>query len=658
MIRQKLNSLPPELRKMKKSIIAKTLRVNTRFLAFAMCIIALITCVSVTFAWFGSTFENLNTVIKMGNYSASVNVINSQGENISVKSAKNSDRVNFDNTDYKNSWQSGSVTSYYIKVKNTGDIDLKSYVSLDCAFVSSKDGKAITEANKFFGYQICDITKNIKNDDIASYAKGTALPDSDAVYNCGKAFSENNSELAGEVNSGDTKVFALYICCSNLPNQYVSDNYNFVLSTSVITAQLGATDVTLKTNEDEIASLIETVISNPKSTTTPNSTQASKPSTAVSSTAQTIQQSTTAVTKPTNATETAPNNSDGWVWKYNDSSKKSVTITAYNGTKTDVIIPSVVGKSIVTKLSDNVFAKSKVKSVTVPACIQNIQNNTFVAPLLKTISFQAKTLVLTKTYSSIYTYDSGAIYTADKTTLLRVLPQCCTAEFKIDANTISICDNAFENCTKLNKLYMNDIKSVGTTTFAQSHIKDYYFYSNNVVVVSAKYAFGIPADTKIHVNRNLKAVYKSQFGFMDYNVVNDITKNIYDSYKLTSINGINYAIYDSTIRYNGNVYSSSKQKNIAVVTGAKSFVKGLAVIPEYIVCDKQVYYVIAIDNTAFAGNKNLKALVLPNHEISYSSDCFEGCTNLGAVQFDDVIPYSKSLKEITSLLAISTSNNG
>lgn len=95
-----------------------------------LCIVAMLTCVSVTFAWFGSTFENLNTVITMGEYSADVSVYDESGNIVESMSADNGETVSFDNTQKKSGWSSGDVSAYYIYVDNTGEIDIKTYLLL------------------------------------------------------------------------------------------------------------------------------------------------------------------------------------------------------------------------------------------------------------------------------------------------------------------------------------------------------------------------------------------------------------------------------------------------------------------------------------------------------------------------------------------------
>ena len=82
----------------KKQIITKTLRANSRMASLMLCVIALLTCVSVTFAWFGSTFENLNTVITMGDYTANFSIYDTDCNELTSMTASNGEDVSFDNT--------------------------------------------------------------------------------------------------------------------------------------------------------------------------------------------------------------------------------------------------------------------------------------------------------------------------------------------------------------------------------------------------------------------------------------------------------------------------------------------------------------------------------------------------------------------------------
>ena len=223
----------------KKQIITRALRVNSRAASLLLCIIALLTCVSVTFAWFGSTFENLNTVITMGDYSAEISIYDADANKVESKSASNGESVSFDNTQTMSGWSSGSVYAYYIYAQNTGDIDIKTYLSFDSEFISNA-GSDYSENKKHFAFVVKDITEKCEQaNGFIPFIENNQLPTAEFIHQNGTTFDKASSTLAGTVKSGQSSAYALYYCCYDLPNEFVNSSYNFILNTSVITAQAG-----------------------------------------------------------------------------------------------------------------------------------------------------------------------------------------------------------------------------------------------------------------------------------------------------------------------------------------------------------------------------------------------------------------------------------
>ena len=634
-----MKNLPRNLVLTKKQMITKTFRANTRMASLLLCIIAMLTCVSVTFAWFGSTFENLNTVITMGDYSADVCVYDEDGGIVQSVTANNGETVSFDNTQTKSGWASGDVSAYYIYIDNTGEIDIKTYFAFISQFMSA-NGEEI-EANKAsFSYLVKDVTKDAENaNGVTNLIKEHKIPNADIIRKNGKNFAEEESVLAGRIESGKSAVYALYFCCYDLANEYVSNEYSFEFNTKIITSQAGAPETTIIGN-DEISELGNTLGTVPGTETT-------EPSTAVQSTTVPV---TTAPAATEKADNTQSSEKNEWVWKFNDSNKKTATILEYNGADSSVTIPSLADGAVVTTLGDNLFKNSKVKNVTVPGCVTSFESNTFTSDTLKTVKFQSRTTVSDKIYESPFASDSKAIYTADKSALVRFLPQNTDKEFIVPENVRAIYDNAFSGCTNLEILSVKNVNYVSELTFNGSNIKEFRLYNEEAVIAVGTNVFGNTKDVTIRTLTSMKNAYKDSSSVKGYKIKNDLKTDVYRKYPTTECNGLKYVILENNSEYKGVTYTLSGCKKFAVVTGYKSISDdGVTEIPDTIICDGKVYNVAGIADGAFKNCKKLKTVVLPDNDIYFTTKAFEGCDNLGIIQNNEVVPFVSKIEETSAL---------
>lgn len=601
-----------------------------------MCIVALLTCVSVTFAWFGSTFENLNTSITMGNYSAKISVYDTNGSIIENKTAQNGESVSFENTNKKNGWACGNTSAYYIYADNTGEIDIKTYLSFVSSF-SSSDGTEYNENKKHFAFYVKDITNDVeKANGLSTYIKSAKLPTAEEVRKNGSSFADKESVFAGSVDSKKNAVYAFWFCCYDLPDKFVSSEYTFNFSTKITTTQAEAPQTESLESGTALAEF-PTTLSNIESTTSV------QPTTSV--VAKTEATQSTSGSQKTDNTHTSSQNE--WVWKFNDTSKKTASIIAYNGSALEVVIPSIADGAVVTSLGDNLFKNSSATKVTVPACVKYFKVNTFTCDSLKNLVFQKKTSVEGKEYTSKYISDSKAVYTADKTALVRCLPQKCGKEIVVPVEVKAIYDNAFSGCSS-EIISIKNVNSFGADTFSGSKIKEFKLYNDETVVSYGENVFG--SNSTVHVLSGMKAAYKGSVVFNNCKVKYDLDSDIYENYPRTEINGLEYVLLKNNDEYNGVKYSFNGYSEFVVITNCKNVPKnGAVIIPDTIICDNKVYNVAAIADGAFKNCNELETLVLPSHKVAYTSKAFEGCNKLGIIQYNDILPFGSEVKETAAL---------
>lgn len=624
---------------MKREAITKALRSNSRRVSIFLCVVALLTCVSVTFAWFGSTFENLNTVITMGDFSSNITVYDADGAVVESKSASNGEEVGFDSTKQISGWSSGDVSAYYVAVQNTGEIDIKSYFSFKTAFVS-QDGTSYDGNRKHFCYQIKNITQDcLKYDGVENYINDNSLLSADEIHENGKSFADSSSSVAGRVNSGEQEVYALYFCCYDLPDKFVDSDYSFVLNTSIITTQAGMPEAEVATQPQTDSGLDVSE----DATDSSYSYDETQPQTTIEATTQTEAEST-------QGTTANPLSNSDWTWKYNDDDEETVILTEYKGDAEVLVIPSLADGALVTELADNLFANSNVEELTVPASVTSFKLNTFTCETLKKLTIQSRTLISDEVYESPFISANGAIYTSDAASLIRVLPQCAEEEFVVPATVRAIYDNAFSGCSELETLSVKNVTSFNANTLGGASITDINLYNTEPVNATGYKVFGNTDEVTIHIPENMKGAYEASSATAEYEVEADLTSDIYQNYPETELNGIKYMILKSGDEYNGTKYSPAEYSEFVIVTGYTQIPdNGVVNIPDVIVCDSKIYNVAAVADGAFENCEELTGVVLPNHSVEYSSKAFEGCTNLGLIQYNDVIPYTPAIKETAAL---------
>lgn len=631
----KLKILPRNVALTKKQIITKTLRANTRMASLLLCVIALLTCVSVTFAWFGSTFENLNTVITMGDYTANISIFDTDCNEITNKTASNGEDVSFDNTLYKDGWSSGDVSAYYIYADNTGDIDIKTYLSFACDFISDS-GEDLSENVKYFAFYVKDISEDcVEANGMMNYIRNNELPSSVFIKANGFTFADASSVLAGTIESKSCKAFALYYCCYNLPDEYVSSENSFMLNTTILTSQAGMPSSNLPFDvedvEDKIVNSVPetTVVTAPttEETTTPKGTEAEE-----------VTESTESTTKPAKK--------DLWVWKYNDESKKTVTITEYNGKDKNVTVPSLAKGALVTGLARGFVKSTAVEKITVPACVTDIHYDAFCYANIKSVNVQSRTTVNGKVYTSPYKTVDNVIYNADMTALVKYIPSLTAKEYKVPASVNTIYDNAFSGSSKLKTVSVKNVNYFSSLTFYGCSITDIKLYNDNIVMGAGNDVFGDKSEVTIHVLTSHKDSYKTAPVTNGYKVKADLKSDVYQNYKVVESDGLKYMILNSGDMYNGVEYELKGSSQFVIVIGYTSISEdGTVVIPESIICDGKGYQVAGISNGAFNNCKELKSVVLPNNKVQYTSNAFDGCGNLGSIQLDDAIVYNPPIKD-------------
>lgn len=146
-------------------------------------------------------------------------------------------------------------------------------------------------------------------------------------------------------------------------------------------------------------------------------------------------------------------------YTYNLLPGDNAEITGYSGVDNIITIPSTLDGYPVTSIGDNAFYGLGLTSVTIPAGITNIGNNTFG-------NCQDLTSIIVDADNAAYSSDAGVLFNKSKTSLVGY-PAGKTGAYTIPDSVTSINNYAFSECTKLSGITIpNSVTSIGSSAFA------------------------------------------------------------------------------------------------------------------------------------------------------------------------------------------------
>lgn len=636
--------------------------------------IALLLCTAFTFSWLTSKIDYLNTVIRMGEFGATVNVYyedgsllttgTTQGDDVAVDNAISSDT----------NWSAGTVGYRFIEVDNTGTINLNSYLSLgfNCANFTG----TTTEVTDSFFVRVTDITNAVKEftqagNKLSGYIENFKPDTASGIQKTGTSFTKSTDIQKLGVTVGGGKSYYLFeYCCYDLsPLLFTSD------STISIDAKIRVQ----QTNAPAVKSDKGLITANSEETpkgnnSTPNNTTVVPPTTNSKVPFTTVPKQPSSTPAETTKPETMPEDKPETIetkptgdWEVRTlNGGKTCEVLAYHGSKKTVEIPTKIDKAVVVSVDGNSFSGTAVEKVVIPATVSNLDASSLDIKTIKSVVINKEDKVDDVTYTSPYSVKDLVIYSADKTMLIKYLPQKTDKEFTVDNNTVAICDNAFSGVS-LKTLDLATAKSVSSTAFENTDIENFVFHTIEPPVVSSMNTFGevkteyklsgvtYKADSVLHVPEVGYENYANSMAFESYAKAKAIKKDSAVGSCVATVknDGIVYSIIKNDTEYDGVKFAREGKVYLAVVTGYYDIPDdGVVKVLSSVVytkedkdADNKVNYscpVVGIANNAFENASEMKILVLPNNDVHYSSDAFTGCDNLGLIDYDSVLPFDVS----------------
>lgn len=158
-------------------------------------------------------------------------------------------------------------------------------------------------------------------------------------------------------------------------------------------------------------------------------------------------------------------------------------VTRYNGSGTDVTIPSEVNGYQVTKLDSGVFSEKAVQTVTIPASITEISNNPF------SLSMNLTEIKVAEGNSRYYTTD-GVLFDKDTNTLIAYPIGKTDKSYTIPNGIKTIGVEAFSVASNLEKVvFPESLKRVGSHAFYGCYNLKDYSVANLEFADTAAFAF-------------------------------------------------------------------------------------------------------------------------------------------------------------------------
>lgn len=283
-----------------------------------------------------------------------------------------------------------------------------------------------------------------------------------------------------------------------------------------------------------------------------------------------------------------------------------IVITAYNGTDTDVVIPSTINGMTVTTIRTSAFYDAlTVETISIPSTVTSIGSGAFSGcKNLATISVSS----LNTTYSSV----EGVLLDKSQTTLLNC-PQGKLGSYTIPSSVTSVSNSAFADCVGLETVNIpNSVLTMGDSVFSGC------FSLKSLTIPSSVTSLGYGAFDQcvslagIVIPNSVTSLGDGSFSgctsLLSITIPNSITKIGTDTFHgCTSLASI---VIPNSVTSIGD-YTFFGCTNLSAITLPNS--------------------VTTIGYEAFYGCSSLANITLPNKIIVIGDNAFYGCTGLNSV---------------------------
>ena len=322
----------------------------------------------------------------------------------------------------------------------------------------------------------------------------------------------------------------------------------------------------------------------------------------------------------------------------------TVTITEYNGTETDVVIPESINGMEVTGIATSAFGgNTEITSVTMPDTVLNINASAFKGCLnLENIKLSKNLL----TMGEYVFHNCDALVTIELPEKISTIPtgafRDCDAleKITIPSSVTSIGEKAFDYCVGLTTVTIEEgVENIGGNAFRYCKILEKVTLPSSVVSIGIDSFYSCP---KLKTAGCIGGGYNIEFGWTKM-----IPANAFRG--LTSLSAVdipetvetigNYAFYGCSGIDNIVIPASVAKIGSSTFSGCSGLVTAgpLSGDENGIKYNYQYEWTDRIAEGAFAGIKSLKTVVLPEEITEIPARAFSGCVSLTEVKVPETV---------------------
>ena len=300
------------------------------------------------------------------------------------------------------------------------------------------------------------------------------------------------------------------------------------------------------------------------------------------------------ITLTVNAGELVPTDVSNFTFSRSGSNYR---ITTYNGTDTDIVIPSQYNGANVTAIGNNVFQNSNITSVYIPSIITSVGSNCFQNSLnLTTVNIQPSS-----------------------------------------TSNLTFSSNVFDGCSSLRSIYLpNNVTSLGSYAFHNCTSLSYAIFAEDSKIINIPtYAFRGCSRLKSIVISNVVTSIESS-AFDDCTNIEEVhISSIYDWLKISLGNGPASPLYLSTkarLYVNGELLTEVtaldfESGEVQITEIASYAFRNQSQLVSVTIPD----FVTSIGNSAFYNCSSLQSINIPSKVSSIEEQTFYGCSSLKSI---------------------------
>ncbi len=385
-----------------------------------------------------------------------------------------------------------------------------------------------------------------------------------------------------------------------------------------------------------------------------------------------------------------------------------VTIEKYNGTASDVTVPSeieyngyVYDKIII---GDNAFTNSTIESVYIPNTVTSIGNSAFASvTTLKSVTFEEDSKLTTIGSQAFISTGIETITLPDSLLYIyeAAFSQTPLTSIVIPNSVVTMSDAVFNGCTSLKSIDLGTgVQSIGASLIGESQVTSltipasvtlmnsaafgYLEYLETVVINSSTiYAacfYGCTKLNSVTIGSNVKSIYSSAFGNCTAleeitipSTVTSLASASFDSCSGLKVLNIDIATINSGIFYSlSSLTTINFGSNVKTISGgAFSDCRGITdiTIPstvEYINsgafynCTGITKAVVAanyVSAGAFQSCSGIKNLTVTSDVETVETGAFSGCSNIETIDYNAPSVPNALFQGISKLTTVVLGNN-